>query len=142
MTPMNERQPERPIHGIAAAHGLTTWVADGNDVLCIARHANRAVDHARKGQGPQFFELRTHRWSEHCGPDCDDHLGYRQAGELELWKEQCPIQHLQRHLLGTGDIDDNDIQTMEMQIGDEINAAFTHNEHRPLVTSLEHNIYA
>ncbi len=143
MTPMHERQPpERSIHGIAAAHGLPTWVGDGNDVVCIAEHANNAVDHVRQGQGPQFFELHTHRWVEHCGPDCDDHLGYRQTGELEQWKQQCPIQRLQSQLLSTGDINGADIQTMETEITAEINAAFADNERRPAVTSQEQNVYA
>ena len=31
----------------------------------------------RAGRGPQFVELETYRWREHCGPNYDNDLGYR-----------------------------------------------------------------
>ncbi len=30
------------------------------------------------------IEFETFRWLEHCGPNCDDYLGYRKKGELKL----------------------------------------------------------
>ncbi|MEO5377439.1 MAG: thiamine pyrophosphate-dependent dehydrogenase E1 component subunit alpha [Magnetococcus sp. DMHC-6] len=91
-TRIEERQPDRPIHAIAAAHGLGVWCGDGNDVETVARQAGSAVALARQGEGPQFLEFMTDRWLGHVGPDFDDDLGYRpnecQADRLQ----RCPLK--------------------------------------------------
>ncbi|MDO9199040.1 thiamine pyrophosphate-dependent dehydrogenase E1 component subunit alpha, partial [Rhodoferax sp.] len=91
MTPLAERQPVRDIYKIAAAHGLQAACGDGNRVDQVYALAQIAVANARAGLGPQFLELHTHRWPEHCGPNEDDELGYRNPGELAAWKQQCPL---------------------------------------------------
>jgi pyruvate dehydrogenase E1 component alpha subunit len=101
-TQLNQRQPARPIAGVAAAHGMFTRAGDGNRVLEVKTLAQQAVDYARAGFGPAFIELATHRIPEHCGPFNDDHLGYRQCAELETWLARCPLQLAQQQLLAQG----------------------------------------
>lgn len=119
-TPLEERQPERPIHGIAAAHGLQASCLDGNDVRAVHSAANEAVQRARAGEGPQFLELNTWRWREHCGPDLDDHLEYRVPKINTAWLARCPIQREEAYL----QLDDTRKQTIEAAIQCEIEAAF------------------
>jgi len=90
-TKLSERQPERMISSIVAAHGITTQQSDGNDVNKVIDCARKAKSNIINGLGPQFIELSTYRWLEHCGPFDDDHLNYRPLGELKKWKDQCPI---------------------------------------------------
>lgn len=98
-SPLSVRQAEgHRISSLAAAHGLKVYTGDGNDVLGVHEMAREAAAHVRNGLGPAFIELSTYRWREHCGPNCDDHLGYRLSGELEKWKENCPIKRLSEHL--------------------------------------------
>jgi pyruvate dehydrogenase E1 component alpha subunit len=99
MTSMKERQPERSIHSLASAYGMNAVLGDGNDVSEVASMARVAIEDARKGLGPQFLEFATHRWPEHCGPNDDDALGYRQPGELAKWKMNCPIAKLKAKLM-------------------------------------------
>jgi pyruvate dehydrogenase E1 component alpha subunit len=101
-TQLNQRQPARPIAGVAAAHGMFTRTGDGNRVLEVQALAQQAVDYARAGFGPAFIELATHRIPEHCGPFNDDHLGYRQCVELETWLARCPLQLAKQQLLAQG----------------------------------------
>jgi pyruvate dehydrogenase E1 component alpha subunit len=123
-THLAERQPVRPIHGIAAAHGLSALVGNGNDVEEVAVHARQAVDCVRNGKGPQFLELRTYRWREHCGPNFDDELAYRSAQTIERGQKDCPIER-QRALLGRISPDvEPQIADIERVISQEINAAF------------------
>ncbi|MBF0584319.1 MAG: hypothetical protein HQL80_08805 [Magnetococcales bacterium] len=98
-TPMSERQPDRPIHGIAQAHGIPVYQADGNDLAAVWEASRQAVARAREGKGPSFLELATYRMLEHCGPDNDDHLGYRPATEWATWQHRCPLQHTESVLL-------------------------------------------
>lgn len=93
-TRIDERQPARPIHAVAAAHGCYTATADGNDVAAVMTTATPAIAHARRGDGPVFLEFSTYRWREHCGPNYDDELSYRPVGELATWQTRCPLQHL------------------------------------------------
>ena len=90
-TRLNERQPDRPIYPIAAAHGLTAASGDGNDLDAVLGLAQAAIGRARAGAGPQFLELHTYRWREHCGPNFDDNLGYRSDAEVSAGLADCPI---------------------------------------------------
>jgi pyruvate dehydrogenase E1 component alpha subunit len=101
-TQLSQRQPARPIAGVAAAHGMFTRTGDGNRVFEVQSLAQQAVDYARAGFGPALIELATHRVPEHCGPFNDDHLGYRQRAELDTWLARCPLHLAQQQLLAQG----------------------------------------
>lgn len=90
-TRLDERQPERPIYPIAAAHGLSAATGNGNDLDEVLALARTAVGRARAGAGPQFLELHTYRWREHCGPNFDDNLGYRSDAEVAAGLAACPL---------------------------------------------------
>lgn len=123
-TRLDERQPNRPIYRIAEAHGLTAYVGDGNDVEEVLSIAKTAVDSARQGKGPQFIELSTYRWREHCGPDFDDHLGYRAAQEIENGLKDCPIVKFTTRLKQNNSLSQLDIEQFEAEIREEVSDAF------------------
>ena len=123
-THIQERQPNREINAIAEAHGLTTYVGDGNDVLNVSTIAQFAVKQARERVSPQFLEFKTHRWREHCGPYFDDDLGYRKGGELEYWLERCPINSALQQLISNGTLNEKANTKIEQVIHQEIKRAF------------------
>lgn len=123
-TSLAQRQPDRAIHELAAAHGLQSQCGDGNDVTGVHERALQAVAAARAGLGPQFLEFITHRWREHCGPNMDDELGYRQAGELAYWQARCPLRQAGTRLQQQGLIDAHGLEQMELDVDAELNAAF------------------
>ena len=45
-----------------------------------------------------FIEFKTYRWLEHCGPNWDDHLGYRPKGELNNWMKKCPLKIIEKKI--------------------------------------------
>ncbi|BBN90426.1 thiamine pyrophosphate-dependent dehydrogenase E1 component subunit alpha [Azospira sp. I09] len=122
-TRLDQRQPERPIHGVAAAHGCQVATADGNDVAAVVDTATQAIAQARQGKGPVFLEFSTYRWREHCGPDYDDDLGYRPQGELQDWQQHCPIQRLANQLKASG-TDRTFFQEAKDTVDAEVAAAF------------------
>lgn len=125
-TRLEQRQPPRPIHAIAAAHGLHTAAGDGNDVEAVLESARRAVAETRAGGGPWFLEFNTYRWREHCGPDFDDALNYRSADEIDAGLARCPLAAFQNRLASAVADAATMIDHHEHEIAAEIDAAFAH----------------
>ena len=142
MTPLHERQPEREIAGIAAAHGINAASGDGNRVDQVYQLAQSAIDQARCGRGPQFLELHTHRWPEHCGPNEDDELGYRQTGELAAWKLRCPLLQTRNMLISQG-VNESEFDEIYAAIDREITEAFAAalSSDKPHVDSMRRHVY-
>lgn len=114
-SPLHVRQPaERNRIAIAAAHGLYTDEGDGNDVEEVYEKTQTAVQRIREGKGPAFVEFTTYRYREHCGPNFDNHIGYRTQEEASFWEERCPLKRYQ-------ELHDANIET---QISQEIEEAF------------------
>ena len=71
-----------------------------------------------------YVEFDTYRWLEHCGPNNDDHLGYRKDEEVKKWKTKCPIEKTKDYLLNNNLADEKEIQRISLEIDDEIEQAF------------------
>lgn len=123
-TRLADRQPNRPIYRLAEAHGITAYNGNGNDVEEVLSIAKTAVDNARQGLGPQFIELSTYRWREHCGPDFDDDLNYRSAPEIENGLKDCPITKFATRLKQGNPLLQSDLERFETEIHEEIADAF------------------
>lgn len=123
-TRISDRQPDRPIHKVAAAYGCESHLVEGDDVEAILLVASNAVKHLRAGGRPVFLECSTYRWREHCGPEFDDDLGYRPNGELEERIAHCPIDYLAEVLCGMPD-GARFIEDAEKIVAAEIESAFT-----------------
>ena len=105
-SPLSVRQPvTRDIVHIAEAHGCEGKRIDGNDVRMVYESAFQAVRKAKCNGGPTFLEYETYRWREHCGPNFDNHLGYRTSLEFEEWHMRCPIEKTKQHLSQLGTFD-------------------------------------
>jgi len=143
-TPLSLRQPPRPIHAIAAAHGVNALAADGNDVESVRDVAENAVSAARVGKGPQFLELSTFRWREHCGPNFDNELNYRPAADIEAGLADCPIERFKVELTKQGVDAVSLLAKLESQLRQEIDAAFAFSDQsaNPLPSAAGKKLYA
>lgn len=119
-TPLEQRQPPRPLTDLAHAHGMRFTSVDGNDVGAVFEAAQEAVLSARQGGGPTFLLLNTYRWREHCGPGFDNHIGYRTEAEFEAWRKRCPIENNRTKLQLTF----ADEEAMAAMLEQEIGTAF------------------
>lgn len=143
-SPISVRQPPgRDLIKIAEFQGVEAYKCDGNDVVAIHAAAKKAVEKARKGSGPTLLELATYRMLEHCGPNNDNHLGYRTEEEFNYWKSNDPLKKLAKKLNGEKDFD-QEIQDMVNTINSEIDVAFAYAKSAsyPEKASLNAHLYA
>lgn len=143
-TPLKLRQPQRPIYTCAAAHGLNAIAGDGNDVDAVRALAQQAIAAARAGQGPQFLELSTFRWREHCGPNFDHELNYRTAADIEAGLANDPIERYKAVISKDGVDTSSIVAKLESQLRQEIDAAFAFSDQsaNPLPSAASEKLYA
>ena len=123
-SPLPVRQPEgRPIAGIARSVGIESIEGDGNDAQDVHRLCAAAGQKARSGAGPTFLEFATYRWREHCGPEYDNHIGYRSEAEYLAWKDRCPVALLEARLLAGGLASRSELDAMAAALQQAIDAA-------------------
>lgn len=136
-SPMSVRQPaHREVFELARAHGIFAQQADGNNPLEVHEIMSNALVHARERRGPVFLELKTYRWREHCGPNFDNHIGYRTEAEYLTWKERDPIAAFERRLRKDGRFDEQrHVQFLKEQTS-KIAAAFADAKAAPSPSSL------
>lgn len=137
-SPLSVRQPEgRKIHEFSAAIGLNISHGDGNNVETAYELSSSAINRIRQGSGPQFIELSTYRWLEHCGPNYDNHLGYRSEVEFKSWKERDPVEQYARKLISRNSISLVEFNENKQKIKEEIAEAFNFAENSSYPDSKE-----
>ncbi len=73
----------------ATAYGIPSEVVNGMDVLAVREAVAKAVDRARRGEGPALIEAKTYRWFGHS---ISDQRIYRTKDEEAEWKCKCPVE--------------------------------------------------
>ena len=84
-------------------YGIASEQVDGNDAMAVLAVLNKAVAHARSGQGPVLVEAHTYRLDAHT--NADDATRYRDPAEVEAWLSRDPITRLEVWLRHEGLID-------------------------------------
>lgn len=129
---LNVRQPEgRIIYKMVQGIGCPSMYTDGNNVLKLYEKVKSVINLIRQGKGPFFFELKTYRWREHCGPNYDNNIGYRSEDEFIFWKKRDPIRYLEKQILKESVISKNEIEKISKNILKEIEEAFEFAEKSP-----------
>jgi Pyruvate/2-oxoglutarate dehydrogenase complex, dehydrogenase (E1) component, eukaryotic type, alpha subunit len=124
-SPLSVRQPAgRALTTVAAGLGLHATSGDGNDLRAAHALIDAAAGRLRAGGGPEFIELTTYRWREHCGPNYDNDIGYRSVEEYERWRALDPVDRFRRVLLDEGAVDAAWLAASDAAISAEIEAAF------------------
>ncbi|MBO6562845.1 MAG: thiamine pyrophosphate-dependent dehydrogenase E1 component subunit alpha [Nisaea sp.] len=130
-TNLADRQPERPLTDVAKAHALESRHVDGNDLDAVREAASWAVETARTGT-PTFLLLDTYRWREHCGPNYDNHIGYRTEEEFQTWRVRDPLERYRKQLEEAGILSAGSYAELERTLQAEVDAAFTFAINSPL----------
>lgn len=95
-TPRHEYQGIPDVVRWAEGYGMPAVKVDGNDVLAVYEAAQRAVERARRGEGPSFIDSETYRWFGH---NIGDPGTARPKEEVEMWKARDPIARFRRVII-------------------------------------------
>ncbi len=125
----------------ACAYDMPGEVVDGMDVLAVREAVGRAVERARRGEGPSLIECQAYRWYGHSR---SDPRKYRTKEEEAAWKARDPIPSFAARLVKAGLATDGEIDTLEEQVELAINEAteFALGSPTPPVDELELFVYA
>ncbi len=117
-----ERASAQPvIHRLADRHNIRSRRVDnGQDVFDVREATQTAIDYIREGNGPYFLEIMTYRFRGHS---MADPLEYRQQHEVEPWLDLDPIRLLTARLHESGLATPDEIDTIDADVEDEVNAA-------------------
>ena len=124
----------------AAAYGIPGIVL-ANDCLKIYEAAGRAVQRARKGQGPTLLEVKSMRWHGHYVGDAQK---YRPAEDIEeAMKFDC-IARFEEKLLQDKIISHSETKKTRQSIQNEIDSAveFARQSPFPEASELLADLYA
>lgn len=97
-TNIKERQINYKFTRFAKSHNIKSSTIDGNDVIKIFNDMENITKYMRKYSKPYFLQLNTYRWREHCGPNYDNHIGYRSEKEFIKWRKKCPVKRMEIYL--------------------------------------------
>ena len=122
---ITERQPSMFTARFAKANGISFEVVNGNNVLAMELVSQKAINHAKLGDGPFFIEAVTYRWLGHVDWREDIDVGItRSLDELESWKKHDPISNLVSALVQNNFLSLEDCGNIDLEIDEEIRSAW------------------
>jgi pyruvate dehydrogenase E1 component alpha subunit/2-oxoisovalerate dehydrogenase E1 component alpha subunit len=98
-TPVRQQMAIAHIDQRADAYGMRHQMVDGNDMLAVYDAAKRAVDSARRGDGPMLLGIDTMRMKGHAA---HDDMRYVPADLVDTWTKRDPIALYRQRLTRDG----------------------------------------
>ena len=114
---------------------------DGMDPVAVAESVKKAVDRARKGDGPTFLEMKTYRYKGHSMSDAQK---YRTKDEVAEYQKIDPITKVLDTIKKNKWATDKEIQAIQDQVKATVKEAVDFAESSPFPSndSLYQNVYA
>lgn len=131
-SPLSVRQPSnRKIYKMVQGMGIKSIIADGNNVEDVYKSVSKAKAEILKNKQPMFIEMPTYRWREHCGPNFDNHIGYRDEKEFLKWQKKDPIKIFTNKLLRSKKVSQLQLNKIYLSVENEIDEAFNFAKNSP-----------
>jgi pyruvate dehydrogenase E1 component alpha subunit len=97
------------------AYNMPRAVVDGQDVLAVRAVVGEAIERARRERVPTLIEARTYRFMGHSMSDAASGT-YRSKVELEENLKRDPIALLRAHMVGHGEITDDEVAKLDVEV--------------------------
>jgi pyruvate dehydrogenase E1 component alpha subunit len=109
--------------------GIPGERVDGMDVVAVKAAGEKAVEHARSGEGPYILEMQTYRYRGHS---MSDPAKYRTKEEVDKYRnERDPIDHVRKILLEEKMTDEAALKAVDADIRKIVNDAAEFAQHSP-----------
>lgn len=122
----------------AAGYGMPGVTIDGTDILAVNETINKAVERARRGEGPSFIECMTIRWHPHA----EGYPYFGAAKDAEEGPKHCPIEKFRKILAKVAAPEE--IAAIDAQVEDKMKQVkeFAINSPHPTPESALEDVYA
>lgn len=126
-TPLARHTAAEKIADYARAYRMPGDTVDGNDVVAVHNSVQKAVERARKGEGPSLVELMTYRFRVHA-EGMDEIRSQEEIGE---WESKDPVVAFREELLEQGILTGDDVRKIDGEVHADIEEAIKFAEGSP-----------
>lgn len=120
-TPYLTTTSVKDISDRAVGYGIPGEIVDGNDVFAVYEASGKAIERARKGEGPTLLEMKTYRIKGHY---VGDPQLYRTKEEVDQrFEENDPIRRFEDNVLSEGILSENEMKAIVEEVVDEVDKA-------------------
>ncbi|HXV63161.1 MAG TPA: thiamine pyrophosphate-dependent dehydrogenase E1 component subunit alpha [Vicinamibacteria bacterium] len=109
-TPIHRQMPVEKISDRAPAFNIYSDLAFGNDLFAVIRTAQKAIDHARRGEGPALVEFLTFRRRGHGE---HDDASYVPEEMFRYWEQRDPVKLYVDYLTGRGGVSHEELRAVD-----------------------------
>ncbi len=140
-TPVHEEIGIPDVAAWARGYGMPSEAVDGQDVLAVHAATARAVERARRLDGPSFLACHTYRYAGHNVGDPEE---YRSKDEVAEWRRKDPIARLGALLTAHHVLDEAAAHSLAAAVEAEIDraVAFAREAPEPDPATLFDDVYA
>jgi pyruvate dehydrogenase E1 component alpha subunit len=112
----------------AAGYGFEGVVVDGTDAIAVYREAKRAIEKARRGEGPTLIESVTLRMDGHA---IHDDASYVPRELFDYWADRDPVERFRVWLRDHTDVTETEREEISVQVKRRLNEALERAEASP-----------
>ena len=116
------------IYKLGLSFDMPSEVVDGMSCEAVHISMDRAVQRARKGDGPSFLEIKTYRFKGHS---MSDPAKYRTKEEVEGYKAKDPIEQIFKTIKDKKYADEKYFEMIAAKVKDEVEASVVFAEESP-----------
>ena len=120
-TSVKRASSETALHKRGISFGIPGEEVDGMDVEAVKRAAEKAVKHARDGNGPYILEMKTYRYRGHS---MSDPAKYRTREEVDdIRSHHDPIDLIKKRLIEGKHATEDELKAFDKDVKAIVNAA-------------------
>lgn len=114
---------------------------EGMDPVAVYEGVSKAVDRARKGEGPSLLEIKTYRYKGHSMSDAQH---YRTKDEVAEYQKIDPITICKEVILSKGYATEDEVAAIDQRVKERVNECVQFGEESPFpkAEELYENVYA
>ena len=113
---------------------------EGMDPVAVYEGVSKAVDRARKGEGPSLLEINTYRYKGHSMSDAQH---YRTKDEVAEYQKIDPITTCKEVILSKGYATENELASIDQRVKERVSECVQFAEESPFpkAEELYQNVY-
>jgi pyruvate dehydrogenase E1 component alpha subunit len=140
-TSQKRHQNIKDISVRAKAYNIPGITVDGNDAVAVYAASRKAIERAKRGEGPTLIECKTYRQRGHFEGDS---APYKPKSQQEAWLKKDPIPRFEKYIQEKGVLSDREIQQMKKSVDAQIKEAvdFAMNSPEPELDSVFEDVYS